>query len=214
MKPRKLSSIAIGLLFFVFFATLGTVLVLNSGTLYKFDIKHLNIEATSGLSYDVIWENYSALIAYCSPFFFGELEFPTLPASASGLSHFAEVKVIFNACYLLLAISFVLLCIIVIRKWKQHDFYYLKIASITSITIPILIGLGMSISFDKVFVYFHKIFFRNDDWLFDPDTDPVITILPSGYFMHCAIFIVSVVILGSLALFLAYLIHKRKGVKK
>lgn len=214
MKARKLSNIAIGLLFFIFFATLGTVLVLNCGTLYKFDIKHLNIEATSGYSYDVIWDNYSALIAYCSPFFFGDLEFPTFPSSTSGLSHFAEVKVIFNACYVLLAISFVLLCILVIRKRKHHDYGYLKTASITSIIIPVLIGLGMSISFDKVFVYFHKLFFRNDDWLFDPDTDPIINILPEGYFMHCAIFIVSVVILGSLALFLAYLIHKRKGVKK
>ena len=214
MKLNKIANIGIGVLFFIFFATLGTVLVINFGALYRFDVKHLNIEAISGYSYDVIMENYNALIAYCSPFFFGKLEFPTLPASASGLSHFAEVKIIFNGCYILMGLSFILLCIFIIRKRKHHDFHYLKTASITSILIPILIGLGMSINFDKVFVIFHKIFFRNDDWLFDPATDPVITILPEDYFMHCAIVIVAVVILGSLALYLAYLIHKKKGVSK
>ena len=116
MKVKRMSDIGIGLLFFIFFATLGTVLVINFGALYRFDVKHLNIEATSGFSYDVIMENYNALIAYCSPFFFGKLEFPTLAASASGLSHFAEVKVIFNACYILMAVSVLVLCILVIKK--------------------------------------------------------------------------------------------------
>ena len=206
-----MSDIGIGLLFFIFFATLGTVLVINFGALYRFDVKHLNIEATSGFSYDVIMENYNALIAYCSPFFFGKLEFPSLAASTTGLSHFADVKVIFNGCYILMALSFLLLCIIVIRKRKQHDYGYLKTASITSIAVPILVGLGISINFNNVFILFHKLFFRNNDWLFDPDTDPVIKILPEEYFMHCAIAIILVIILGSLALFIAYRIQKRKG---
>ncbi len=214
MKAKTFSNIGIGILFFIFFATLGTVLVINCGTLYKFDVKHLNIEATSGYSYDVIMENYNALIAYCSPFFFGALKFPTLAASESGLSHFAEVKVIFNGCYVLLALSFILLCFVVIRKYKHRDYRYLKTASITSIAVPLLVGLAMSINFDKVFVIFHKLFFRNDDWLFNPATDPVIKILPEDYFMHCAIFIVSIVILGSLALLLAYKLLKKKGVSE
>lgn len=214
MKTKKISYIGIGILFFIFFATLGTIFVINCGALYRFDVKYLNIEATSGLSYDVIMENYNALIAYCSPFFFGKLEFPTLAASSSGLSHFAEVKIIFNGCYILMALSFGLLCFLVLRKRKQHDYQYLKTAAITSIAIPAIIGLAMSISFNKVFVIFHKLFFRNDDWLFDPTTDPVITILPEGYFMHCAIAIVLVVLLGSLGLYLAYCIHKKKGVSK
>lgn len=212
MNVKKISDIGIGLLFFLFFATLGTVLVLSWGGLYRFDVKYLNIEATSGLSYDVIMENYNALMAYCSPFFFGELKFPSLPASPRGISHFAEVKVIFNACYIIMAISFVLLCFIVINKRKKHDVNYLKTASITTIVFPLLVGLGMSINFNKAFVIFHKLFFRNDDWLFDPATDPVITILPEAYFMHCGIVIVSVVILGSIALFLAYWFKKKKGV--
>lgn len=212
MKTKTLSNIGIGILFFIFFATLGTVMVINCGALYRFDVKHLNIEATSGYSYDVIMDNYNALIAYCSPFFFGTLKFPSMAASESGLSHFAEVKVIFNGCYVLLALSFILLCIIIFRKYKRKDYSYLKTASITSIVFPVLVGLAMSINFDKAFVIFHKLFFRNDDWLFNPATDPVITILPEAYFMHCAIFIVSIVILGSLALLLAYKLCKKKGV--
>lgn len=214
MNTKKVTDIGIGLLFFIFFATLGTIFVINFGGLYRFDVNHLNIEGTSGLSYDVIMENYNALIAYCSPFFFGKLEFPSLAASPSGISHFAEVKVIFNGCYILMALSIVLLVVIILQKRKHHDYKYLKTASITSIVFPLLVGLGMSINFNQAFVIFHKLFFRNDDWLFDPATDPIITILPEEYFMHCAVVIVSVVILGSLSLFLAYRIYKRKGVGK
>lgn len=214
MKAKNISDIGIGLLFFIFFATLGTVFVLNFGALYRFDVKHLNIEATSGFSYEVIMENYNALMAYCSPFFFGKLEFPSLAASTNGLSHFAEVKVIFNACYILMTVSFILLCIIVVRKRNNKDYRYLRTASITSIAIPLLVGLGILINFNNVFVLFHKLFFRNDDWIFDPATDPVINILPYEYFMHCAIVIISVVILGSLALFLSYKLLTRKGETK
>lgn len=36
----------------------------------------------------------------------------------------------------------------------------------------------------------HKVFFDNDYWLFDPKYDPVITILPDRFFLHCGILIV------------------------
>lgn len=43
----------------------------------------------------------------------------------------------------------------------------------------------MILDWDALFTAFHKLFFRNDYWLFDPDTDPVINLLPDSYFLHC-----------------------------
>ena len=48
---------------------------------------------------------------------------------------------------------------------------------------------AIAIDFNKAFVLFHKLFFSNDDWLFDPATDEVITILPEEFFMQCAVLI-------------------------
>ena len=90
---------------------------------------------------------------------------------------------------------------------QKHEIIYLKLASILTIAIPSIIGLLASIDFDVAFVVFHKIFFRNDYWIFDYRTDPVIMILPQDFFMHCFIMIVVLIIAGSIAI---YLVYKKK----
>jgi integral membrane protein (TIGR01906 family) len=159
------------------------------------DINLLHIEADSGLSRAEIKQNYDALIDYSSPLFTGDLKFPTLPASESGLEHFIEVKNIFTSFYILGAITLILGIIIIIYKAKIKDFSYLLVSAITAIVLPLLLGIYMVIDFERAFVIFHKLFFRNDYWMFDPVTDPVITILPEDFFMHCAIMIIGIVLI-------------------
>ena len=87
-------------------------------------------------------------------------------------------------------------------------------SSVTAIVLPAIVALGLSIDFDRSFVLFHKIFFNNNYWLFDPTTDPVITMLPDTFFMHCAIMIIVIVVLLSIV-FLAVYLWKRQhaGIK-
>ena len=80
---------------------------------------------------------------------------------------------------------------------KQGENLYLKYTSILTVGVPALVGAGIAINWDKAFVIFHKIFFRNDYWIFSADTDPVITILPDTFFLHCAVMILALVVLGS-----------------
>jgi integral membrane protein (TIGR01906 family) len=40
--------------------------------------------------------------------------------------------------------------------------------------------------------------FRNDYWIFDEATDPVIMILPDAFFLHCAVMIILLILIGSL----------------
>jgi integral membrane protein (TIGR01906 family) len=91
---------------------------------------------------------------------------------------------------------------IILYKKRKRDRSYLLVSSITVLVIPAIAAIGCVINFDAAFVVFHKIFFRNDYWLFDPVTDPVITILPDTFFLHELIVIILFVVLGSLSLFL------------
>ncbi|WP_265881320.1 TIGR01906 family membrane protein [Clostridium perfringens] len=58
--------------------------------------------------------------------------------------------------------------------------------------------LSFYLNFSKVFTLFHKIFFNNDYWIFDPKKDPIINVLPESYFLFLAIFILSLVMILSI----------------
>lgn len=205
----RIRGVFTGILFTLFFISAGLIAAINFRPLYYADIKLLNLEAESGLSASVIKENYDALIDYCSPFYKGELSFPSLPASESGLSHFAEVKVLFNFFYISGLVTLILLIGIIIYERKKKNHEYLLISSITMILLPFICLIGSAIDFSKTFELFHRIAFSNDDWLFDPVTDPVINILPESFFLQCALIIIFAVLIGSLILYLRYRSYRR-----
>ncbi|MFV0342175.1 MAG: TIGR01906 family membrane protein [Anaerocolumna sp.] len=203
MKKYKLSNILIGILFTLTFLSIGVIAALNFRFIYYWDIDILNIPKTSGYSKEVILENYNALIDYNSPFFKGELAFPSLPSSSHGLIHFQEVKTIFVSFYYIGFLSVLALAGITYYKHKKKDYLYLRVSAVTVLVVPVVTALFTALNFDATFVFFHKIFFRNDYWLFDPATDPVINILPDIFFLHCLIVIIIFIIVGSMMLFSA-----------
>ena len=209
MKRFKITDLLIGVLFTLLFISLAVVITINFRPLFYMEIEPLNIEADSGLSRDEIIDNYNALIDYSSPFFKGDLVFPSLTASQSGLKHFVEVKHIFTWFYILGAITLILGILIIIRKTINKDISYLFVSSISAIVLPTLLGLLMFMDFDRAFIIFHKLFFNNDDWLFDPSTDPVITILPDTFFLHCALLIILIVLVFSIIFLIIYFWKKQ-----
>lgn len=48
----------------------------------------------------------------------------------------------------------------------------------------VFLGVAFTVDFTRCFTIFHKIFFTNDLWLFDPDTDYMIRMLPEGFFFQ------------------------------
>ncbi len=202
MKKFKKTDILIGIVFTLLLISVGVIAAVNFRFVYYFDVKHLNIAQTSGLDTDVILENYNALIDYNSPFFKGDLQFPSLPSSPEALQHFKEVKNIFVSFYYIAAVTILLSIIIILYKAKRKEYGYLLVSSVSVLVIPVLAAAGCALNFDATFVLFHKIFFRNNYWLFDPATDPVITILPDTFFLHALIVIILTVLTGSLILYL------------
>lgn len=173
-------------------------LTFNFKPLYYFEIKNSNIEEFSGFSESRIKENYNYVINYLNLGNEVEFKLPSLPFSEKGKIHFYEVKRIYKALDLILICSLVvlILCLLLNRKF----ILLLRHASILLLVIPILILIPFIINFDSSFTFFHKLFFRNDYWLFAPNEDPIINILPQDFFFHCALLILFIILLSSLIL--------------
>ncbi len=186
----------------------GLALAINFRPLYYLDISWLNLVEKSGFNAVVIKENYDILIDYCCPFHTGDLMF-TIRASESGLSHFAEVKQIFNMIYLAGAVSLVIVIVSFIIKSHLGELKYLRNCTIITVVLPLAVGIFALINFDALFLIFHKVVFSNDDWLFDPVTDPIINMLPETFFLQCALIIICTMLLGAAIALIVYFVKRR-----
>lgn len=170
----------------------------NFKSLYYFNIEYSNIEEFSGLSREEIKENYNYVIDYTNSKEDMEFTLPSLPASEVGKIHFKEVKDIYKALDFMLIF---LIAIVLFFLFLNRSFLYLlKQVSYLLLAIPLIILIPFLINFDASFTAFHKIFFRNDYWIFDPKTDPIINILPQEFFFHCALMILFLIMTASLLL--------------
>lgn len=195
----------------LFFLSAAVVITLNFRPLYYHDMRQLNLSALSGLSEEEIRENYDALIEYNSMFYQGDLEFPSLSMSESGRIHFEEVKQIFVWVQYLCILSFLGGVALIFFHWrKKAGWLFLKAAALLCITLPLLLGSLIALNWDQFFVTFHHLFFDNDYWIFDPALDPVITILPDAFFLHCALMILALVVSFSALCTLLYHMLKKK----
>lgn len=206
---KHVKHILLGIIWSFFLISLSVMVTLNFRPLYYFDIGHLNISQTSGLPEEEIRENYDTLIKYNNFWGPDTLEFPTLAMSETGRIHFEEVKVIFVALEYAAIICGVAAIAGSIYMHKKGERQYLMYSSILSIAVPAVLGIGIATNWDWFFVTFHHIFFNNDYWIFSAATDPVITILPDTFFLHCAILILALVILGSVICGLIYARSKK-----
>lgn len=204
----------INIIFSVIFSVLIIITIVRFTVgfkqLYYFDIDYLNIPMLSGLSKEEIKENYDYMIDYNLSKDNKEFELPTLKSSNQGKIHFEEVRDIFQNMNKIFNISLVLSIIGVIINALNKNIEILKTTSKTLILLPMILMLPVVINFEGSFVLFHKIMFNNDYWIFDPNLDPVINILPEKFFFHAGIMILILIIVASLANYLIYKLLKRE----
>lgn len=173
---------------FVFVLTAVIALTILAVPLYRFSLNFLNIPEQVGMSVNQIMENYYAVLKYLHFPWLDTLVLPDFPVSASGAFHFYEVKMLFYINYGLLFLSGIA-TFFYLRRIKRRNSYWRLIQPFQiAIFVPFVLLFILAIDFDAMFVIFHEILFNNDAWLFDVTTDPVITILPQEFFMHCFTF--------------------------
>lgn len=133
--------------------------------------------------------------------------------------HMADVKNLFLGGLKLrtvcLIVFLALLVLIIARKadWKRllPKAYFIAVG--VFLALIAFLAVAFSIDFTKCFTIFHKIFFTNDLWLFDEDTDYMIRMLPEGFFSDMAVRIGMTFVGMLLLLLIVFLIWNRK-VKK
>ncbi|HGM3224373.1 TPA: TIGR01906 family membrane protein, partial [Clostridioides difficile] len=166
--------------------------------LYYFDIDYLNISELSGLSKDDIKLNYDYLIDYNLNKNVSEFNLPTLKSSPQGKIHFEEVRNIFQNINKLAKLLLIVSLVGIILSVKNKNIKILKTTSITLIMMPLLLTVPILLNFEKSFIIFHKLLFRNDYWIFNPNLDPVINILPEEFFFHSGMMILILILLSSI----------------
>ncbi|HBG5346317.1 TPA: TIGR01906 family membrane protein [Clostridioides difficile] len=181
--------------------------------LYYFDIDYLNISELSGLSKDDIRLNYDYLIDYNLNKNVSEFKLPTLKSSPEGKIHFEEVRNIFQNINKLAKLLLVVSLVGIISSVKSKNIKILKTTSITLIIMPLLLAVPVLLNFEKSFIIFHKLLFRNDYWIFNPDLDPVINMLPEEFFFHSGMMILILILLVSILLFVMYKLCKSIKIK-
>ncbi|WP_168171578.1 TIGR01906 family membrane protein [Oribacterium sp. C9] len=113
-------------------------------------------------------------------------------------SHMADVSDLFGKCIFLRSI-FILSCLaisgyLVVIAGIRGALYYISrgYIQVCMLILLMVIGIGLlaATDFTKYFTIFHKIFFSQGNWMFDPRESRMINMLPEGFFSDCALKIV------------------------
>jgi integral membrane protein (TIGR01906 family) len=184
-------------------------LVLIYKPLYYYDIVNLNISGDCGMSYEDIRNNYSILIDYLNSSNSSKLSLPSFSMTLETETHFAEVKYILQLIKKSMYLFGVLAVAFTYMNFKNKKFFVFKYSSIILAALPLLI-IPLALNFNKSFTFFHKIVFRNEFWLIDPDLDPIINIFPEAFFMHCFLVILVIIFTFSGILYSLYRINVKK----
>lgn len=211
MKKKFLNTLAvIGLTLLVMIGALLMVTKIKS--IYVYGEEVLHISEYSGVSRKVAMENYAYVIDYLNGDEKMKFELPSMDYSEDGAYHFYEVKQLIKLAervevilILILLPTILYLCI------KEKEYNFLKISGVSIIVFPVILAVLVSINFEKAFTIFHKLFFYNDKWIFDPRTDPIIDILPEEFFAFCGIIILGIIIVTGILMCILHLIIRKKS---
>lgn len=182
LRKKSIIAIVYNFLFAIASATVGAIVL--SWPLLAFSIKSEQTDVLVKLPLSTIIKNYNQLMLYLLWPFKKVLKMGDFPTSSQAAQHFYECKLLFG----LALIAFIVGVIIFIFLWHRKKLYYLHLMSIEIVVfmlIPFaLLPLAMT-NFDQFFIAFHHLLFNNNNWLFDPSTDPIINVLTENFFASC-----------------------------
>lgn len=181
------------LLMIVAFISLAiSIVILSGGWIYRGYLSFVDLATPVGLTKTQLLMNIDHMMEFLSFPQVKTLNFPNFSSSAAGIQHFVEVKYLMQANFILTIFGLIFL------GWNYKSINQIGVKNLQSqlsklaVYFPLLLLFLMVIAFDQIFLLFHKVFFRNDLWLFDPLVDPIILVLPENLFL---IYFVSVIIL-------------------
>lgn len=210
MKDKKYSAVdyILALLCTLTVVCLAVSITVWFRPLYYADIEFLDIPEKSGYSEEVCHNNYDVLIDYNVIGGTSELEFPDMEMSEHGRIHFEEVKRIFIFMQIEALAGTAVLTAVYFRRKRRG---WMHLTGFVSLAVAAAVLLAVVVDWEWAFETMHGLLFDNDYWLFNPQTDPVIKILPDRFFMHCGIMIIGLTAVLTAGLEILYRRKKKDG---
>lgn len=196
MKSKLMTILLVAALM-LFAISAGIAAPILSRSFYIAHVRALDLPAETGWSEDTIVEAYEDVMRFClhgGDFSTGELGWTEI-----GRTHFADVGVLFRLDLWVLGCSAAatLLLLILSRRIRPArplgrgpSFW----AGWNVLGLFTAIGIWGATDFDRAFTVFHHIFFPGKtNWLFDPNQDEIIQILPEVFFRNCALLAIGLI---------------------
>lgn len=164
---------------------LAIFLTVNSIWLFDLNSHFLDLKQATGLNSAQMHSDYVRIIQYLQLPWISSLKFHYFFSSAKGLQHFHDVKnlILLNNG---LGIILVPLGSYLLHRLNKKSLTWILMTPIKVVVTGSLVIISlMLVNFEQVFIAFHEVLFRNQDWIFDPNTDPVINMLPDTFFLEC-----------------------------
>lgn len=155
--------------------------------LYPLEIDFLGLESVVYMKKADILTNFHILMRYLTLPWVTELAMPSFSSSADGLHHFQDVKQLFHIAQGIFLLTVPALFAFYNKVVKRGYGSLYRNGFIRAALVPVVVLIaGVVLGFDQFFTLFHQVLFPGDStWLFNPNTDPVIYILPQEFFLHC-----------------------------
>lgn len=213
---RKSFSVFIALLLALFAISASVAAPILCRPFYYVHIEALDLPEKTGWTHEQIREAFDDVM----DFLLKGAEFKTgdLAWSGSGMSHFADCKVLFRLDLWLFALTgaALLLLFLVFRHKKTRPARLAGRGPSFWAGTGILLffsgfGLFAVSDFDRAFNVFHKVFFPGKtNWVFDARSDEIIRVMPEVFFRNCAI-LIGVLLLLFVAVFLFFGAKKQQA---
>ena len=196
MKSKLLTALLI-LSLALFAISAGIAAPILSRTFYVAHVHALDLPKETGWSEETILEAYDDVMRFCLRG--GDFSTGALGWTDVGRTHFADVGVLFRLDLWVLGCSAAALVILLLlarrikpaRPLGRGPSFW---AGWGMLVLFAAIGAWGATDFDRAFTVFHHIFFPGKtNWIFDPDLDEIIRILPEVFFRNCAILAIGVI---------------------
>ena len=199
----------IGFLVLICIVSITAIITLNLTFTYPLISRHYDLDIVTGIDHATLLYNYRQIIHYINWPWIQTLYMPDFPMSETGEFHFWEVKVIFQVLQVI-SILFLFWLVISIRKKWQILKYFNASANLTFLIFSSFLVI-MLIDFNFFFYWFHRAFFNNDYWIFNPNYDPIILALPADLFMINGFIITGQLFLVGIVTKIMFFNHKKRA---
>lgn len=199
MKKNDLVLLRDMIVILIAMISLSIFITINFTAFYHFFVIYDQLGRKVGMKNARLMSEYDSLIKYLQCGWVRHWH-SNLPSSANGLKHFSDVKNLIQLNNFLLIMSSIISVRIIYLRLRCCQMWQLILPLKATVTLLITMIFILVAAFNSIFIAFHKILFRNRDWIFDPRTDPIIKALPESFFEGCFLMVVVLIILFGLIL--------------